>query len=183
MKTSCATNLVFLCFSLIAPGALCQNSGFGGGVFLSVGGQSSHTPGVGSGPVIPLVGIYAEWLAPHVHPGLDLRFEGGSTGVRGTLVGPRASVSISGDRLHPYAEALFGPNHADIQSTGVTIIVPGQPVPNTNRDGVTVQGVIGVDMDISQLLRWRFEFTQSRFSGIPDSHPYAVTTGIVVHFR
>ena len=92
-------------------------------------------------------------------------------------------MSIAGDRLHPYAEALFGPNHADIQSTDVTIIVPGQPVPNTNRDGVTIQGVIGLDMDLSQNCRWRLEFTQSRFSGIPDSHPYAVTTGIVVHFR
>jgi hypothetical protein len=183
MKILRAANLICICISLVAPEALCQSSGFGGGAFLSVGGASSYTPGVVPGIPISLAGVYAEWLAPRVHPGLDLRVAGGATAVCGTLVGPRASVSIARDWLHPYAEALFGPNHADILSPAGTIIEPGQQAPNTNRDGVTVQGVVGMDMNLSQHWRWRLEFTQSRFSGIPGSHPHAVTAGIVVHFR
>jgi|SRR5579859_4006231 len=180
MKISRVVILTSLYVSLVAPGAFCQSSGFGG-AFLSIGGQSAHTPHFGRGAVIPLVGVYGEWLTPRVHPGLDLRFEGGSTGVRGTLAGPRASISVAKTWIHPYGEALFGPNHADLDSSGVVIIVPGQPVPNTNRDGITIQGIAGLDMSLSQHWRWRLEFSQSRFSGIPDSHPHAVTTGIVFH--
>ena len=183
MKNTCASRLICLCLLLFAPAAFCQSAGFGGGIFLSIGGESAHTPHFGSGYVIPLVGAYAEWLTPRVHPGLDLRYEGGTNGVHGALVGPRASMSLTGGFVHPYAETLFGSNHANLETAGGTVIEPGQPVPDRNRDGVTIQGVAGFDVDFSRCCRWRLEFSQSRFSGIPDSHPHAVTTGIVVHFR
>ena len=181
MKSSCVVLPICLWISLIAPRVFCQSSGFGGGAFLSVGGESAHTPHFGHGTAIPLAGVFGEWQTPRVHPGLDLRCEGGSSGVRGTLVGPRASMDVARGWIHPYAEALFGPNHADIDSSTAIVIAPGQPVPNANRDGVTIQGAVGLDMSLSQHWRWRLEFTQSRFSGIPDSHPHAVTVGIVFH--
>jgi hypothetical protein len=188
MKISHASCLICLCFMLFAGDAFCQGSEsqgpeIGFGVFLSVGGESAHTPHYGSGTAIPLAGVYAEWVKHRVRPGLDLRIEGGTNGVHGPLVGPTISVTTAQGYMRPYAEVLFGPNSANLDTPGGVIIEPGQPVPDTNRDGVTAQGVVGLDFAVSRFCSWRLEFTQSRFSGIPDSHPHAITTGIVIHFR
>src|ERR1700709_1582665 len=143
------TLLSLMLFAL--PRANAQQAGFAGGAFLSVGSETSHTPGVGDSVFIPLAGAYFEWLRPRVHPGVDVRGEAGTLGVRGTLVGPRASMTFA--RFHPYAEVLFGPNHADLETASGT---------DTDRHGITTQGTIGVELDTSRFVRWRaIEFTQS----------------------
>ena len=169
-------------FSVLCPSMYGQSSGLGGGIYLLLGVESTHNPGVGSPVTTGLVGGYVEWLRPAVHPGLDVRGSGNTLGLQGTLVGPRASVGLGS--FHPYAEFLAGPNHADYQAPGVTILQPNQLNGSTDREGVTVQGVVGVDADISEHFRWRvLEFSQSRFSGISGSRPSAFTTGIVLRFR
>jgi hypothetical protein len=183
MKISRASHPICLCFMLAAGEAFCQspqtNPQIGFGVFLLVGGESAHTPLSGSGTAIPLAGVYAEWNRHRVRPGLDLRIEGGTNGVHGPLVGPTASVAIAEGQMRPYVEALFGPNNANLDTPGGVLIEPGQPLPNTNRDGVTAQGVAGLDFALSRFCSWRIEFSQSSFSGIAGSHPHAITMPVV----
>ena len=187
MRKTCLVSLICVCLQLFAGKAFGQSTQtspqIGFGIFLSVGGESAHTPHYGSGTAIPLAGVYAEWVRHRIRPGLDLRVEGGTNGVHGTLVGPTVSVVTAEGHMRPYAEALFGPNSANLDTPGGVVIEPGQPVPNTNRDGVTAQGVAGLDFAVSRFCSWRVEFSQSSFSGIAGSHPHAITTGIVVHFR
>ena len=165
------TLLSLVLFAL--PHAHAQQAGFAGGAFLSLGLETPHSPGTSCCAEILLAGVYVEWLRPRVHPGLDVRGEGGTLGVRGTLVGPRASMTFG--RIHPYAEVLIGPNYASLGYSGDTEI---------DRHGITTQGVIGLELDTSPHVRWRIiEFTQSSFSGIPNSNPRAFSTGIVIHIR
>jgi len=168
--------LTFLSLTLFAlPQAHGQETGFAGGVFASFGFETPHSPGMGCCVIVPLVGAYVEWLHPRIHPGLDVRGEAGTLGVTGTLVGPRASMTFG--RIHPYAEILIGPNHADFEPPG-----GGPPAPDTDRHGITTQGAIGLELDTSPHVRWRIiEFSQSSFSGIPNSYPRAFTSGIVFH--
>ncbi len=113
-------------------------------------------------------GIYAELNRNHLHPGIDLRGITASNGnVGGMLVGPRFSCSAG--VLHPYVEGLAGPNHA---------LVLG-----TDHQGVIYEFTVGVEIAYSQNVRWRvLEYTHGVFTGLPDSHPDAYTTALVLHF-
>ncbi len=155
------------------PRVHAQESGFAGGAFVSLGFETPHDPGNFSIAEVARAGMYGEWLRPRVHPGLDVREQGGTSGIQGTLVGPRASMTFG--RFHPYAEVLFGPTYALLGYSGYTEI---------DRHGITTQGTIGVESDLSRFFRWRIiEFSQSSFSGIPNSNPRAFSTGIVIHIR
>jgi hypothetical protein len=175
--------LTLLSLMLLAlPRARGQQAGFAGGAFVSLGFETPHNQGGFFIDEVARAGVYAEWLRPRVHPGLDVRQQVGRGGIQGTLVGPRASMTFG--RFHPYAEVLFGPTYADFEPPAGTIIPPGGPVPGADLRGITTQGTIGIESDLSPYFRWRIiEFNQSSFSGIPGSHPQAFTTGIVFHIR
>jgi hypothetical protein len=131
-------------------------------------------------PIAGAVGLYGEWLMPphlsHINLGLELRVDAG------ILAGPRISTGADGP-LHAYIGALFGPTHSTYNS-GTVIYPPGTTPADDNRYGVTSEGVVGVEADLSAHFRWRIvELTQASFSGIPGSHPFSVQTGLVWHLR
>lgn len=161
------------------------------GAFLAGGRQSAPQPVADStSSGVLLAGTYAEWVRPHIHPGLEVRYvsAGGggvdgpsAIGVTGALAGPRASITLG--RIHLYVAALAGPNHAD-QAGSNQLVLPGQLPVNENRDGFTAQGTVGVDIDWHPHWRVRvIEFSQTRFTGLPDSRPFELTFGIVLHTR
>jgi hypothetical protein len=119
------------------------------------------------------LGLYAELPRLPLRPGLDLRCLCGDNGVQGMLTGPRISASLGPFR--PYAEALFGPNHATYSSSPTAA---GQ-----DEHGVTSEGVLGLDYGSGRFFRWRVvEVSFGSFSGIPDSKPYSISTGVVFRF-
>jgi hypothetical protein len=125
--------------------------------------------------------VYAEALVTKrsvpLYAGLDVRSNGTAATLVGTLVGPRLSASL-GHVLHPYAEALFGPNY--IQGNQLTV---SRTLVTTRTNGVTNEVVVGLDLQFARHWRWRvIEFSDGSFSGTPHSRPRAVTTGIVLHF-
>lgn len=142
------------------------------GAFLTLGLENHDIPNQPSPVSIPVVGIYGEWTRHRIHPGLDLRAEGGTEGIQGTLVGPRVSTSIYG--FHPYLEGLFGPNH--LATSNLT-------QPATDHEGVTKEVAFGLDVGLHGNFRWRLvEFTFGSFSGVHGSTPHAITSGVVMHF-
>ena len=131
-------------------------------------------------PIASAAGIYVEWLRPPhlslVNVGLELRADAG------VLVGPRISTSANGP-FHAYLGGLFGPTHSTY-NPGTVIYPAGTPPPDDNRDGVTAEGVAGVEADMSAHFRWRIvELTQASFSGISGSHPFSIQTGLVWHLH
>jgi hypothetical protein len=129
-------------------------------------GSASKSPGP-----VPAVGVYAQWNRFGWCPGLDLRLQGGSYNVRGVLVGPRLAYQPKGlSRIfRPYIEVLTGPNELPYS---------GHPEPR----GVTVTGVVGVDLHYNSHFAWRvLEYSNGDFTGVSGFHPQTVSTGIVVH--
>jgi hypothetical protein len=89
------------------------------------------------------------------------------------LTGPRISASLGSFR--PYAEALFGPNHATYSSSPTAAAL--------DERGVNSEGVLGLDYGSGGFFHWRVvEVSFGSFSGIPDSKPYSVSTGMVFRF-
>lgn len=168
-----ALALAFLGFAASAQIVPGRRSGpprslpFSLGGYINLGIQSPTAPDTVS-DLVAIVGLYGELNRGYFHPGLDLRgTSAGNGSVGGTLVGPRLAVSYN--VLHPYVEALFGPNHA----------VNG-PV---DTQGVTAAFVAGLDLDFHTNVRWRvLEYSQGPFTGVPNAHPRTVSTGIVIVF-
>ena len=97
------------------------------------------------------------------------------------LTGPRISASLG--PFQPYAEALFGPNHATYDPTHATYVLPSATSPVVDEHGVTSEGVFGLDYGGGRFFRWRVvEVSFGSFSGIPDSKPYSISTGVVFRF-
>lgn len=145
-----------------------------GGIFLAIGAENHDTVTQPSAVNIPLVGAYVEWARYAIQPGLDVRGEAGTLGVRGTLVGPRLAYRFR--IFHPYAEALFGPNHLEVSPPGKS--TSAQPL---DRRGITSEVAIGLEADLHPHIRWRVvEFTKGSFSGVSGSRPQSLTTGLVI---
>lgn len=145
---------------------------FSAGVYLSAGSERHITGDQAGADGLGLAGIYAERRLPTgscpLHAGLDVRSNGTAATLVGTLVGPRLSVTVE-RILHPYAEALFGPNY--INSTPAA----------TRVHGVTEEAVAGLDLNFARIWAWRvIELSEGSFSGVPHSSPRALTTGIVL---
>jgi hypothetical protein len=144
------------------------------GVFDALGLQDVNAPGDSTFTnAIFALGIYGELPRLPLRPGLDLRCLCGDNGVQGMLTGPRISASLG--PFQPYAEALFGPSHATYSSSPTAA---GQ-----DEHGVTSEGVLGLDYGGGRFFRWRvIEVSFGSFSGIPDSKPYSISTGVVFRF-
>ncbi len=116
------------------------------------------------------LGVYAELPRLILRPGLDLRCACGDNGVQGILTGPRVSADLGPFR--PYAEALFGPNHASYSASPTV-----SPV---DHSGITSEGVVGFDWGRDGFFHRRVvEVSFGSFSGIADSKPVSVSTGVV----
>ena len=152
------------------------------GVFGALGLQDVNAPGESTFTNgILTLGIYGELPRLPLRPGLDLRCLCGDNGVQGMLTGPRISASLG--PFQPYAEALFGPNHADYDPTHATYVLPGAASPVVDEHGVNSEGVFGLDLGSGRFFRWRVvDVTFGSFSGIPDSKPYSVSSGVVFRF-
>jgi len=149
------------------------------GVFDALGLQDVNAPGDSTFTNgIWTLGIYGELPRLPLRPGLGLRCLCGANGAQGMLTGPRISASLG--PFQPYAEALFGPNHASYSSS------PYSSSPTAavqDRHGVTSEGVVGLDFGSGRFFRWRVvDVSFGSFSGIPDSKPYSVSTGVVFRF-
>jgi hypothetical protein len=144
------------------------------GVFGAVGVQDVNAPGDSPfNSAILTLGVYGELPRLPLRPGLDLRCICGDNGVQGMLTGPRISASLGSFR--PYAEALFGPNHATYSSSPTAAAL--------DERGVNSEGVLGLDYGSGGFFHWRVvEVSFGSFSGIPDSKPYSVSTGMVFRF-
>lgn len=144
------------------------------GVFGALGLQDVNAPGDSTFTNgIFTLGIYGELPRLQLRPGLDLRCLCGDNGVQGMLAGPRISASLG--PFQPYAEALFGPNHATYSSSPTAAVL--------DEHGVTSEGVLGLDYGSGRFFRWRVvEVSFGSFSGIPDSKPYSISTGVVFRF-
>lgn len=160
--------------------AVAQQTHWDGGAFAEFGLLYPSTSMDAESPIASAAGIYVEWCRPPhlsaVNLGLELRADAG------TLVGPRISTSADGP-FHAYIGGLFGPTHSTY-NPGTVIYPVGTTPPDENRYGVTSEGVLGVEADMSAHFRWRIlELTQASFSGIPGSHPFSVQTGLVWHLH
>jgi hypothetical protein len=125
-------------------------------------------------------GLYGEWLSPPHMPfinlGLEIRDE------RGPIVGPRISSAGSGT-WHLYGAGLFGPTHS-IYNPGTVVYPYGTKLPDNTRYGVTSEGVVGIDLDLSRHLRWRIlELSGASFTGIQGSHWFNIESGVSLHLR
>jgi hypothetical protein len=163
--------------SLLAPPAYTQQRSepdkppFAVGVYDALGLQFEQIPSDQSGKGVFTLGLYGELPRVLLRPGLDLRCLCGDNGVQGMLTGPRISARVA--EFRPYAEALFGPNHA-------ISLDPSNPSAIEDRHGITSVGVLGVDFARKGFFNWRIiEVSFGSFSGIPDSRPITVSTGIV----
>lgn len=150
------------------------------GEYVTVGGASTAAPTIRESYVVGAVGIYAQWNRYGLCPGLDLRIQGNSSQLHGYLVGPRVVYQPKGrmNPFRPYAEALFGKNE-----TPYNTATPGILNPTFNSiTGTTRAFAIGLDLHSDSAFAWRIlEFTKGDFTGIPNSHPQTITTGIVLH--
>lgn len=147
-------------------------------VYVTVGRQhDTHT--AGDPYTFSTAGGYLQYTSRLFQPGLDLRISGSTSSVHGLLVGPRLAFAPRGNFgvLHPYAEALFGPN------TFTT--VPSQiPFTSVHQNGVTSEAVLGLDLDLTPHVRWRaLEASFGSFSGIPNAYPISLSTGFTWHFQ
>jgi len=144
------------------------------GVFGAVGVQDVNAHGDSQfNNAILTLGVYGELPRLPLRPGVDLRCICGDNGVQGMLTGPRISASLGPFR--PYAEALFGPNHATYS--------PSATAAALDEHGVSSEGVLGLDYSSGGFFHWRVvEVSFGSFSAIPDSKPYGVSTGIVLRF-
>jgi hypothetical protein len=150
------------------------------GAVLQVGLRYSSTPRDKVPQAPGAIGVYGEWLNPphlwFVNLGLELRAD------QGVLVGPRISTGAAGP-WHAYAGGLFGPTHS-FYSPGIATYAYGTPVTDNTRYGVTSEGIFGIEHDLAHNCRWRIvELTGASFSGIPNSHPFTIQSGIVLHLR
>jgi hypothetical protein len=150
------------------------------GAAFQVGLRYSSTPRDDVNQLAGAGSLYGEWLSPphlsFINVGLDLRAD------RGVLVGPRISTGGSGP-WHAYGVGLFGPTQATY-NPGTVVYPYGTTPPDMTRYGVTSEGAFGVEVDVSSHCRWRiFELTGASFSGIPDSYPFTLQTGVVLHLR
>ena len=145
------------------------------GEYVTVGGASGNPPSSNSPYPAGTVGIYAQWNRYGLCPGLDLRIQGNSGQLHGYLVGPRVVYQPRG-KLNPfrlYAEGLFGKNEIPYNTATQTF---------NSITGTTRAFAIGLDLHADSAFAWRvIEFTRGDFTGIPNSHPQTITTGIVLH--
>jgi hypothetical protein len=87
------------------------------------------------------------------------------------LFGPRVSVSVS--RLRPFAHALFGAGHVNVEGQGYSA--------SDTAFSTALGG--GVDVHLFPLLAWRFQgdYLQTRFFGNRQDNG-RFSTGIVLNF-
>jgi hypothetical protein len=150
------------------------------GEYATVGGASAAVPSTSSPYAIGTVGIYAQWNRYGLCPGLDLRIQGNASQLHGYLVGPRVAYQPRGRQnpLRLYAEALFGKNESPYNRAIVGVLDPAF----NSYTGTTRAVAIGLDFHSDSAFAWRvIEFTKGDFTGIPNSHPQTITTGIVLH--
>lgn len=175
------TVLVILVLSISFSGPIdAQQPKWDTGAFAQLGLRYTSTPRDDVHQLPGVAGIYGEWLSPPhlslMNIGIELRAD------QGVLVGPRISTAAAGP-WHAYAGALFGPTHSTY-NPGTVMYPSGTPPPDNTRYGVTSEGIFAVEYDIARNCRWRIiEFTGASFSGIPDSHPFTIQSGIVLHLH
>ena len=175
MRLFPAACLLLLAFACVRSEAQSSSPSVGGGLFLAIGGESHDTPTQPSPVGTSLFGGYLEWDRRGIKPGVAIRGKGGTLGIRGVLVGPRISSQFGA--LHPYAEALFGPNHLESSPA-----LPPNSAVVVDRKGITSELAVWVEAEFSRHFRWRVvEFTAGNFSGVPGSRPRSLSTGIVLH--
>ncbi len=133
------------------------------------------------GKVIPFLGVVADFDAHYGSQNFPLCISNGLTGGVGCtnfsadvtehnyLFGPRVSFSIA--KIRPFAEALFGAGHVDVNN-GV----------GSDTSFATAIGG-GLDYKIIKPIAWRLQgdYVETRFFGTSQNN-VRISTGLVVRF-
>jgi opacity protein-like surface antigen len=131
------------------------------------------------GKVIPFLGFVADFdshygsqnfpaACPVVGVGVVCTFNASVT-ERNFLFGPRVSASVG--KFRPFAEALFGVSHVNVNNGG-----------NSDTSfGTAIGG--GLDYKIIRPVAWRFQgdYVQTRFFGATQNN-VRISTGLVLRF-
>jgi hypothetical protein len=118
-----------------------------------------------------------------LNPGLDIRYAGTASGVYGLLTGPRISGRF--EYFQPYAEALFGVNHANGDLTLSNGSGSGSTGNGSPQDvsGIASVGVVGLDLRGSGVVHWRvLELSGGSYTGLTGSTLFTISSGVVVQF-
>jgi len=131
------------------------------------------------GKIFPFIGVVADFsshygsqnvtfVCPVTFPGGGCSPVSANFNERNILFGPRVSVSVG--KFRPFAEALFGAGHINIDGGG------------TDTSFATAVGG-GLDVKIIRPLAWRFQgdYVQTRFFDATQNSA-RISTGIVLRF-
>jgi opacity protein-like surface antigen len=131
------------------------------------------------GKVLPWVGIVADISGQYGSQGVQLACPGGppcalthvDTSVHSYLFGPRVSVSL--DKIRPFAEVLIGGAHAKASAVGFS---------GSDTAFATAVGG-GIDYHWTDLVSWRVQgdFLRTSFFNNDQSN-FRLSTGIVLRF-
>lgn len=132
------------------------------------------------GKIFPFIGIVADFsshygsqnvtfICPVTLPGGGCENVSANFNERNILFGPRVSVGVG--KFRPFAEALFGAGHINIDGGG-----------GTDTSFATALGG-GLDVKIIRPLAWRFQgdYIQTRFFSATQNN-VRISTGIVLRF-